>query len=208
MDGWMDGIVLMMSKFQRSVLTYMSHRIGVYVFLGTACREKVEAGVHAMTQQGQSILHTAPHHDDIMLSYHGAMHQLLGRPQAVHTPVTWNEVTNTGVLDKSTSLPLPLPDADNSSAALSYGLASTNSKESSGNIQSQQASTGKALTHRAQSLPQPLPLPLPLPGISSKGHLCGDIHSALGEEHGENVNHFAYLTSGFHSVSIAPDCTS
>lgn len=28
----------------------------------------------------QSILHTAPHHDDIMLSYHAAMHSMLGRP--------------------------------------------------------------------------------------------------------------------------------
>jgi 6-phosphogluconolactonase/glucosamine-6-phosphate isomerase/deaminase len=34
-------------------------------------REKVECGLRSFRSQGLSILHTAPHHDDIMLSYHG-----------------------------------------------------------------------------------------------------------------------------------------
>ena len=34
-------------------------------------REKVECGLRSYRCQGKSILHTAPHHDDIMLSYHG-----------------------------------------------------------------------------------------------------------------------------------------
>jgi glucosamine-6-phosphate deaminase len=42
--------------------------------------EKVEGGLRAMSGQSKTILHTAPHHDDIMLSYHGAMHAMLGRP--------------------------------------------------------------------------------------------------------------------------------
>ena len=42
--------------------------------------EKIEGGLRAMSCQNKTILHTAPHHDDIMLSYHGAMHEMLGRP--------------------------------------------------------------------------------------------------------------------------------
>jgi hypothetical protein len=32
-----------------------------------------------VSPEGQTIVHTAPHHDDIMLSYHAAMHGQLGR---------------------------------------------------------------------------------------------------------------------------------
>eukprot|EP00605_Chrysophyceae_sp_TOSAG23-4_P001876 GSChrysophyteH1.ASY1.ANO1.2071.1 assembled CDS len=41
-------------------------------------REKVDGGLRAASSVSKSILHTAPHHDDIMLSYHGAMHEMLG----------------------------------------------------------------------------------------------------------------------------------
>ena len=42
-------------------------------------REKVEGGLRSVSMKHQSILHTAPHHDDIMLSYHAAMHEMMGR---------------------------------------------------------------------------------------------------------------------------------
>lgn len=42
-------------------------------------REKIEGGLKASTPAQQAVLHTAPHHDDIMLSYHAAMHYMLGR---------------------------------------------------------------------------------------------------------------------------------
>ena len=42
-------------------------------------REKVDGGLRAASSISKSILHTAPHHDDIMLSYHAAMHEMLGR---------------------------------------------------------------------------------------------------------------------------------
>lgn len=41
-------------------------------------RDKISGGLIAMSPEGASILHTEPHHDDIMLSYHAAMHQQLG----------------------------------------------------------------------------------------------------------------------------------
>jgi glucosamine-6-phosphate deaminase len=41
-------------------------------------KDKVEGGLCAISVQDQTILHTAPHHDDIMLSYHAAMHEMLG----------------------------------------------------------------------------------------------------------------------------------
>lgn len=40
-------------------------------------REKVECGLQSYRSQGLSILHTAPHHDDIMLSYHGKAFRLM-----------------------------------------------------------------------------------------------------------------------------------
>jgi len=44
-------------------------------------REKVEAGINASEITNKSIIHTGPHHDDVELSYHGAMHVMLGRVQ-------------------------------------------------------------------------------------------------------------------------------
>jgi len=42
-------------------------------------KQKVEGGLAASQPSKTSVLHTAPHHDDIMLSYHAAMHEMLGR---------------------------------------------------------------------------------------------------------------------------------
>jgi len=46
-------------------------------------REKVEGGLRACRPTEEHILHTAPHHDDIMLSYHAAMHEMLGRKKGI-----------------------------------------------------------------------------------------------------------------------------
>ena len=101
-------------------------------------REKVDGGLRAASSVSRSVLHTAPHHDDIMLSYHGAMHEMLGR---------------------------------------------------------QPAGTVHALTppvrRRSHSV-----------GFDGDEVSCSKLVAplSLGEKYNHNVNHFAYLTSGFHSV--------
>lgn len=98
-------------------------------------KEKIEGGLIESATTGLQVLHTAPHHDDIMLSYHGAMHEMLGRQPSVN-------VTRVSVVaDRRASL-----NIGSSKAAVS----------------------GKPI---------------------------------LGEAHNNNLNHFAYLTSGFHSVN-------
>jgi 6-phosphogluconolactonase/glucosamine-6-phosphate isomerase/deaminase len=103
-------------------------------------REKVEAGLVACSPIGNSIVHTAPHHDDIMLSYHGAMHEMLGRQPCV------------GANEK---------------------VRSAEPKDGAGRVRS-----GSGSFKPASSNPY-----------------------GLGEAYNHNVNHFAYLTSGFHSVN-------
>jgi hypothetical protein len=114
----------MTDKFTcRTLVACASHRL----------REKVEAGLKATAPIRKSIVHTAPHHDDIMLSYHAAMHYMLGRTSAVKQPgnsfISTNNRSRNNSFDKSSMV------------------------------------------------------------------------SGLGEVYNENVNHFAYLTSGFHSVN-------
>lgn len=202
-------------------------------------REKVEAGLQAMTSQNQSILHTAPHHDDIMLSYHGAMHHMLGRKEdkstsenSVHQSVVSEPNSPTGspigsisisssgggngsgsgVTDKNTSqsapasLPLSLDvSEDMLASSSSFGLLSPESTStpspSPSHIKPQHQQ------QKQSAPPQHMVLSRPLPGLSPLCFLCGDIHANLGEEHGNNVNHFAYLTSGFHSVSTVLFCS-
>jgi len=105
-------------------------------------REKVDGGLRAASSVSKSILHTAPHHDDIMLSYHGAMHEMLGKRAAG-------------------SAPKPVS-----------GVRRNRSDGSMGSVGS-------------------------LEEVSCS-NLVVPLH--LGEKFNNNVNHFAYLTSGFHSV--------
>jgi glucosamine-6-phosphate deaminase len=106
-------------------------------------RERVEAGLVSASPIGMSIVHTAPHHDDIMLSYHGAMHEMLGRDPSI------------GLNEKRKV-----------AAAEAVDGRSNRVRSTSGNIV--------------------------LPNRTANG---------LGEAFNSNVNHFAYLTSGFHSVN-------
>jgi glucosamine-6-phosphate deaminase len=48
--------------------------------------EKISWGVQSSVPRDQRIIHTAPHHDDIMLSYHPAMHEMLGRAEKHEDP--------------------------------------------------------------------------------------------------------------------------
>lgn len=117
----------------------------------TACvsrrlRERIEAGLIAASPIGKSIVHTAPHHDDIMLSYHGAMHEILGRQPAIGANEKRNDTESIGEND----------------------------------------ATSKARRARSTSGG------FVRPSVSPDG---------LGEAYNSNVNHFAYLTSGFHSVN-------
>ncbi|RYG59371.1 hypothetical protein EON64_20300, partial [archaeon] len=66
----------------------ISNPLGFQLVCACASRrlkEKVEGGCKESSPRGMHILHTAPHHDDIMLSYHGAMHYMLGSRPAVYT---------------------------------------------------------------------------------------------------------------------------
>lgn len=109
-------------------------------------RERIEAGLIASSPIGKSIVHTAPHHDDIMLSYHGAMHEMLGRQPSI------------GANEKRKS------------------------SENSTDLEP------VSITRRQRSTSGTFVMPI----VSSTG---------LGEAYNSNVNHFAYLTSGFHSVN-------
>ena len=55
---------------------------------------KVEAGLSAMSASSKTILHTAPHHDDILLSYHACLHELLGNPQSSQSQSNNNTSNN------------------------------------------------------------------------------------------------------------------
>jgi hypothetical protein len=145
------------------------------------CREKVEAGVQAMSRRGQSLLHTAPHHDDIMLSYHGAMHQLLGRGGHEEGAAAGAAGGGGG------GLPLA-PGSSSSSSSLGGGRAARTLLR--------QQSLAHHQCHRAQEEGEEED-----ESLAHHLHLCAEVHAPLGEQHGGNVNHFAYLTSGFHSVN-------
>jgi 6-phosphogluconolactonase/glucosamine-6-phosphate isomerase/deaminase len=121
-------------------------------------REKIEGGLQASAPTAMSVLHTAPHHDDIMLSYHAAMHHMLGRRSVESLragSLRANVTANAGPLSPLTAV---------------------------------STEAGVQLTtpgHQAQST---------FPIVSGL---------KLGETYNHNVNHFAYLTSGFHSVNDA-----
>lgn len=123
-----------------SVPSWMKEPQNFLILISCAARrlrEKVDGGLRAACGVSKSILHTAPHHDDIMLSYHGAMHDMLGRQPAG----TINNIDAAG----------PAP----------------------------RDRTVSEIDHAGTYYRAPL---------------------ELGEKYNRNVNHFAYLTSGFHSV--------
>lgn len=113
-------------------------------------REKIDGGLRAASAVNKSILHTGPHHDDIMLSYHGAMHEMLGRQPA-------GMVTN------------------------SYAESVFTVSSSPSNSTREKDYISPPKRTRSDSIGSVAPL-------------------QLGEKYNGNVNHFAYLTSGFHSV--------
>lgn len=117
-------------------------------------KDKVEGGLIESAPRGLRVLHTAPHHDDIMLSYHGAMHEMLGRQPSI-------SVTRVSIV------------ADRRQSSL-------------------QSFKGNSLL--------PLP-PASTAGRNRSGSFTSYKENLLGEAYNGNLNHFAYLTSGFHSVN-------
>lgn len=111
-------------------------------------KEKIEGGMIEATPTSHRILHTAPHHDDIMLSYHAAMHDMLGR-----LPVIQN-----------------------------IGIRQLNSND-------------KLLMSPNKTIAKPFR------ARSRSGSFTSYVDNVLGEKCNGNLNHFAYLTSGFHSVN-------
>jgi glucosamine-6-phosphate deaminase len=118
-------------------------------------REKIEGGLQASAPTAMSVLHTAPHHDDIMLSYHAAMHHMLGSRSV--------ESIKAGSLRANVAV-----------SALGASILTAMNTE-----------VGVQLTSNND-------------GLSTFPIVSG---LKLGESYNHNVNHFAYLTSGFHSVN-------
>ncbi len=114
-------------------------------------KEKIEGGLRGSSPTSSRVLHTAPHHDDIMLSYHGAMHDMLGRqPVGKPAPPSINAPGGGGSVQMVDD---------------HYGLSSGGSS-----------------------------------AYSAPGSYSAYPANRLGERYNGNLNHFAYLTSGFHSV--------
>lgn len=111
-------------------------------------KEKIEGGLRESSPVGLHIVHTAPHHDDIMLSYHAAMHDMLGRQAVNYNP------------SRGSSRVI----ANGGEDSLVIGESSKIRKPRSGSYSSYR-------------------------------------DNLLGERFNDNINHFAYLTSGFHSVN-------
>ena len=57
-------------------------------------KAKISQGLLGSQCTRRRIVHTAPHHDDIMLSYHAAMHSMLGRPENRQQSVALGEKVN------------------------------------------------------------------------------------------------------------------
>lgn len=134
-------------------------------------KEKINGGIIESAPVGKRILHTAPHHDDIMLSYHCAMHEMLGRQ--------------------------PVGGFDNFSH---FSNASSHHQQPHNFHQQIMGHSSHSRSH--------MELTIPSPRAGKPGHQRGHsgsfsaYHSTmLGEHYNQNLNHFAYLTSGFHSVN-------
>jgi 6-phosphogluconolactonase/glucosamine-6-phosphate isomerase/deaminase len=123
-------------------------------------KEKINGGIIESSTVGKHILHTAPHHDDIMLSYHCAMHEMLGRQ--------------------------PVGGFDNFShfTQQQYQHGGHLSKESKGLLHGRESRSSSRGRNPNRS-----------------GSFTAFHSTMFGEKYNENVNHFAYLTSGFHSVN-------
>ena len=139
-------------------------------------RDKVAAGLRACSPKYLNILHTAPHHDDIMLSYHGTMHEMLGRRPVVHDLQATSDINaNSGHANVTVS-----------TASAGTGAAGASaSAGASGDVMAVNAAPASPDAAAARTRDR---------GFSV------DISTQLGEKHGGNINFFAYLTSGFHSV--------
>lgn len=149
-------------------------------------REKVEGGLRVASTTNTSILHTGPHHDDIMLSYHAAMHEMLGR-----NPI--GTVFQKGEDGLGEFLPPAASVATSASGGTgvtvpvnTVGVTSVATKGLS------RSATPSLTLHKATSFNN---LAASVTSIASREPF------PLGECFNDNVNHFAYLTSGFHSVN-------
>jgi glucosamine-6-phosphate deaminase len=59
----------------------------ICAFASNRLKAKILCGLKSMSSIKKTYMHTAPHHDDIMLSYHGAMHYMLGRHPVPNAPM-------------------------------------------------------------------------------------------------------------------------
>lgn len=137
-------------------------------------KEKIEGGLKESGLTDTRILHTAPHHDDIMLSYHGAMHDMLGRQKAgqVFDPALRSAIDAVHLARSPRAPGIQRPGPINVHAAIAGGSISSGAVGSPRNA------------HRARA-----------------GSFTSYTDNTLGEAYNGNLNHFAYLTSGFHSVN-------
>ena len=150
--GHIESISIMNEKIHKDALAFDILKTCAIKRL----KEKIEGGLKDSQPIGHSLLHTAPHHDDIMLSYHGAMHYMLGR-------------------DDNNGIPVLAP-------INTSGRANGSRSPRGGGF------GADSFTHGSPSNA----------GDKRKFHTMIEL---LGERANGNENHFAYLTSGFHSVS-------
>lgn len=160
----------------RTLPTWICDPLKFHIIITCATRrlrEKVGGGLKASSPTGRCFLHTAPHHDDIMLSYHAAMHQILGRQP--------NQVNS---LSPFTPTPAAIPFAPSESPLTVRKINSYKSIQRT-RSDSIQRTRSNSMVDLSQLMVQQ--------------------NSSLrkGELFNENINYFAYLTSGFHSVNDA-----
>ena len=140
----------MLSIYPKNVLpVWLQSDINIFrvvcVCASKRLKDKIEGGLIQSTIQSKHILHTAPHHDDIMLSYHSAMHYMLGRNSI--QSINNNEINNNELNESQHDFTQNLLIKKRSNSFIERSIIK------------------------------------------------------LGELYNNNVNHFAYLTSGFHSVN-------
>ena len=182
--------------------------------------QKIEGGLEAMSNTRlHTLLHTAPHHDDIMLSYHAVMHEMLGRkvleePSPVATTTAGTngaaaeQQTPVAVKDdqvdtniESTTITATQDDDATKAQIPEKGEEAEPSSVAGSKRKRHAASSGDAKNaSAATAAPTTTTTTNQADLITEPQEQEEEEAEKLGEQINGNINHFAYLTSGFNSV--------
>lgn len=137
--------------------------------------EKITGGLNEFIRvKGETIVHTGPHHDDIMLAYHSGMHYLFGTmeyKEEVH-------VNNNAKQIEYLSEDYTVDESQENKLISTLNFRDNYIKKYENSID---------LVSNNEI------------NYEDYHHLLSD--DKLGETYNNNNNHFVYLTSGFHSVN-------